>query len=51
MKLSTVLATLAAAVVPLASANVIDFPILSDMIVKRLSGDCAFGVVTPQGCG
>ncbi|KAG9250091.1 uncharacterized protein F5Z01DRAFT_678124 [Emericellopsis atlantica] len=26
-------------------------PIESDQVVEKTSGDCFFGVVTPQGCG
>jgi hypothetical protein len=33
------------------SAGVVIVPILEDQVVEKTSGDCFFGVVTPQGCG
>ncbi|UNI24171.1 Secreted virulence factor mc69 [Purpureocillium takamizusanense] len=35
----------------LASAGIVITPIFSDQVVGKSSGDCFFGVVTPQGCG
>lgn len=46
--------SLAAAVVaalPLVSAGVVIVPIEMNQVVEKMSGDCFFGVVTPQGCG
>ncbi len=35
----------------LASAGVVITPIFSNQVVKKLSSDCPYGVVTPIGCG
>lgn len=35
----------------LASAGIVITPIKDNMMVPKTSGDCFFGVVTPQGCG
>lgn len=35
----------------LANAGIVITPIFSDQVVEKTSGDCFFGVVTPQGCG
>lgn len=35
----------------LAAAGIVITPIQSDQVVDKTSGDCFFGVVTPQGCG
>lgn len=40
-----------AAAASLASANFIISPIEADQVVPKQSGDCFFGVTTPQGCG
>lgn len=37
--------------VSLASAGVVTIPIKPDQVVPKNAGDCAFGVVTPLGCG
>lgn len=37
--------------VSLASAGMVITPIKSDQVVPKDSGDCFFGVTTPQGCG
>ena len=50
MKIWFVAAALSATA-SLAAAGVVITPILADMIVPRVAGDCFFGVVTPQGCG
>ncbi|KAI0447271.1 hypothetical protein F4803DRAFT_363831 [Xylaria telfairii] len=48
MKVTTFLVALCAS---LASAGVVITPIGKDQVVDRVSGDCFFGVATPQGCG
>ncbi|EGX95034.1 hypothetical protein CCM_03306 [Cordyceps militaris CM01] len=35
----------------LTSAGIVITPIRDDQVVPKTSGDCFFGVVTPQGCG
>jgi hypothetical protein len=35
----------------LVSAGIVITKIGQDQIVDKVSGDCFFGVVTPQGCG
>lgn len=35
----------------LVSGSIVITPIKDDQVVKKTSGDCFFGVVTPQGCG
>ncbi|KFH46585.1 hypothetical protein ACRE_026100 [Hapsidospora chrysogenum ATCC 11550] len=50
MKLSAVMAALST-VAALASAGLVIAPIEQDQVVEKMSGDCFFGVVTPQGCG
>lgn len=37
--------------VSLVSADIVVTPIQQNEVVKKQSGDCFFGVVTPQGCG
>jgi hypothetical protein len=37
--------------VSLAAAGVVITPIKPDQVVEKSSGDCFFGVTTPQGCG
>jgi hypothetical protein len=34
-----------------ALGDIVITPIRSDQVVEKASGDCFFGVVTPQGCG
>ena len=48
MKVSLLAALGAAA---LATAGIVITPIRDNMIVSKSSGDCFFGVTTPQGCG
>ncbi|KAG6227594.1 hypothetical protein E4U26_001600 [Claviceps purpurea] len=45
------LALLLGAVVSLGRAGLVITPIQDDQIVKKVSNDCLFGEVTPQGCG
>ncbi|KAM0279688.1 hypothetical protein ACHAQH_004490 [Verticillium albo-atrum] len=33
-----------------ASAAVVITPVAQNQVVNRVSGDCFYGVVTPQGC-
>lgn len=42
---------LLSSIVALVSAGIVITPIEEDQIVPKSSGDCFFGVVTPQGCG
>lgn len=34
----------------LASAGVVKTPVFDNQVVTKDAGDCALGVVTPQGC-
>lgn len=43
-------AAILALCVSLASAGVVITPVFQDQVVAKDSGDCALGVVTPQGC-
>ncbi|KAG5993550.1 hypothetical protein E4U52_001833 [Claviceps spartinae] len=49
MKVS--LALLLGAAVSLSRAGLVITPIHDDQIVEKVSNDCFFGEVTPQGCG
>ncbi|POR32536.1 hypothetical protein TPAR_07256 [Tolypocladium paradoxum] len=49
--MKTSLAIILAAAASLASAGIVITPIEANQIVDKASGDCFFGVVTPQGCG
>ena len=49
MKLSFVAMALAAAYG--ASAGVVITPVFLNQVVAKVKGDCAFGEVTPHGCG
>jgi hypothetical protein len=51
MKAVSIAAALLAACVSFASAGVVITPIRADQVVPKSSGDCFFGVTTPQGCG
>ncbi|KAI5464494.1 hypothetical protein BGZ63DRAFT_421519 [Mariannaea sp. PMI_226] len=35
----------------LVSAGIVITPIFGNQIVPKSSGDCPYGVTTPQGCG
>ncbi|KIH87391.1 hypothetical protein SPBR_05425 [Sporothrix brasiliensis 5110] len=48
MKLS--LLAIVAAAATTVSAGVVITPVFADQVVAKDSGDCFFGVVTPQGC-
>ena len=39
------------AITSCAGAGIVITPIKDNQIVEKASGDCFFGVVTPQGCG
>jgi hypothetical protein len=43
--------TLLLAAASLAAAGIVITTIMDDQIVPKTSGDCFYGVVTPQGCG
>lgn len=43
--------TLLSTAASLASAGIVITPVFVNQIVEKLSGDCFFGEVTPQGCG
>ncbi|KAG5964196.1 hypothetical protein E4U56_002379 [Claviceps arundinis] len=45
------LALLLGAAVSLSRAGLVITPIHDDQIVEKVSHDCFFGEVTPQGCG
>ncbi|QPH18817.1 hypothetical protein C2857_003917 [Epichloe festucae Fl1] len=47
----TSLAVLLCAAAYIVNAGIVITPIKDDQIVGKTSGDCFFGVVTPQGCG
>ncbi|CCT70754.1 hypothetical protein FOQG_01521 [Fusarium oxysporum f. sp. raphani 54005] len=47
---TTVFVTLLSAAASLVSAGIVVTPVFFNQIVEKLSGDCPFGVVTPQGC-
>lgn len=49
--MKTSITLLLAAAASLASAGIVITPIEANQIVDKVSGDCFFGVVTPQGCG
>ncbi|KXJ94034.1 hypothetical protein Micbo1qcDRAFT_201955 [Microdochium bolleyi] len=49
MQLTTV-ATALFSLASLASAAVVITPVFTNQVVNKVSGDCAWGVVTPQGC-
>ncbi|KHN98830.1 uncharacterized protein MAM_03292 [Metarhizium album ARSEF 1941] len=51
MKTSLALVLSVAASVVSVSAGIVITPIHPDQVVPSNSGDCFFGVVTPQGCG
>ncbi|KAJ6443962.1 hypothetical protein O9K51_02355 [Purpureocillium lavendulum] len=51
MKSPLALVVVVATAASLASAGIVITPIFSDQVVDKSSGDCFFGVVTPQGCG
>lgn len=51
MKLSSLVLVTLGALSPLATAGIVITPIGEDQTVDKMSGDCFFGVVTPQGCG
>ena len=36
--------------VSLASAGIVSIPVRPEQVVPKDSGDCFFGVTTPQGC-
>lgn len=36
--------------VSFAAASIVITPVFEDQVVQKQSGDCFFGVVTPQGC-
>jgi hypothetical protein len=50
MKLQ-ILTTLLCVIASSASASIVITPIKDNQIVEKASGDCFFGVVTPEGCG
>lgn len=43
-------ALLLSAAAGLASAGIVVTPVFSNQVVQKADGDCAWGVVTPQGC-
>ncbi|EEY15898.1 hypothetical protein VDBG_02007 [Verticillium alfalfae VaMs.102] len=43
-------AALLATAASLASGAVVITPVTQNQVVDRVSGDCYFGVATPQGC-
>lgn len=47
---TTLFVTLLSATASLVSAGIVVTPVFFNQIVEKLSGDCPFGVVTPQGC-
>lgn len=49
MKTTFFLALLSTAV-SFVAADIVITPVFADQIVQKQSGDCFFGVVTPQGC-
>lgn len=48
---TTIFVTLLSAATSLVSAGIVITPVWANQIVEKLSGDCPFGEVTPQGCG
>ncbi|RSL49310.1 hypothetical protein CEP54_012495 [Fusarium duplospermum] len=48
---TTLFVTLLSASASLVSAGIVITPVWANQIVEKLSGDCPFGEVTPQGCG
>ena len=52
MKSQLLVATaLFSAFISVVNAGVVLIPITEDEVVKKMKGDCYFGVVTPEGCG
>ncbi|KJK75730.1 hypothetical protein H634G_09094 [Metarhizium anisopliae BRIP 53293] len=49
--MKTSLALVLGAAASIVTAGIVITPIMDDQIVPRMGDDCAFGVVTPQGCG
>lgn len=49
--MKTSLAIMLCAAASIVSAGIVITPIQDDQVVGKTSGDCFFGVVTPQGCG
>jgi hypothetical protein len=47
----TAFSTLILAMAAMVHAGVVVTPIRSNQVVAKVDGDCAFGVVTPNGCG
>ncbi|KAH6894077.1 hypothetical protein B0T10DRAFT_558242 [Thelonectria olida] len=43
--------TLLSSAASLVSAGIVITPIFGNQIVPKSSGDCPYGVITPQGCG
>ncbi|OAA48608.1 hypothetical protein NOR_01858 [Metarhizium rileyi] len=49
--MKTSLALVLGVAASIVGAGIVITPIKDDQIVPSSSGDCFFGVVTPQGCG
>jgi hypothetical protein len=47
---TTFFVALLSAAASIVSAGIVVTPVFFDQIVEKISGDCPFGVVTPQGC-
>ncbi|KAF4989332.1 hypothetical protein FGRMN_9174 [Fusarium graminum] len=47
---TSIFLTILSATASFVSAGIVVTPVFFNQIVEKLSGDCPFGVVTPQGC-
>ncbi|KPM38787.1 hypothetical protein AK830_g7763 [Neonectria ditissima] len=48
---STILFAVLSTAISYVSAGIVITPIFGNQVVEKSTGDCPYGVITPQGCG